>query len=116
MVSRKELYPARKKSRSLAGETLLRNPVSASNDVLRGKGTVSSCADDYSKFRGRSQVATSANGAGSMFRTLRGDNFFENRIEIFADAPFRVVRLEFAQVRDIANMIALACFFHVLPI
>lgn len=47
---------------------------------------------------------------------MRGDDFLEDVIERTGDAPVRIVGTEFRKIRDVADVIALAVFVHVLPI
>ena len=51
-----------------------------------------------------------------MLRLLRSDNFPKNGAEITRDFPVRIVRLEFAQIRDITDVIALASFLDIFPV
>src|SRR5215470_9254967 len=47
---------------------------------------------------------------------LRGNYLSEDGVEIASDTPLRIVRLKLPQVRNVADMIALAGFFDVFPI
>ena len=51
-----------------------------------------------------------------MLRLLRGNNLLKNRVQIPSDSPIGIMRLEFTQVRDVADVIALARFVDILPI
>src|SRR6267143_2879895 len=44
------------------------------------------------------------------------NHFVEDRIEAARDAPARIVALQFRQIRDVADVIALARLFRVSPI
>jgi len=47
---------------------------------------------------------------------LRRDNLFQDRVQSFRDLPFRIVAPKFPEIRDVANVIALARFLDVAPI
>src|ERR1041385_1172070 len=46
---------------------------------------------------------------------LRRDEFFEDRVQPARDLPVRIILLEFPQVRDVADVIALSSFLHITP-
>ena len=46
---------------------------------------------------------------------LRRDDFLENRVQPARNSPVGIIFLEFSQVRDIADVIALSRFVHILP-
>src|SRR5882724_4736630 len=62
-----------------------------------------------------SWVRRSAGGARWLLRLLRGDNFLKDRVQVARNFPVRIVRLKFAQIGDVADVIAFAGFFHVIP-
>src|SRR6266567_3974947 len=62
-----------------------------------------------------SVVRRSAGGARYLLRLLRGDNFLKDRVQVVRNFPVRIVRLKFAQIGDIADVIAFAGFFHIFP-
>src|SRR5216684_6093386 len=51
-----------------------------------------------------------------VLRALRNNNFFQDRIQAARDFPIRVMALEFPQVRDVADVVALARLFYVAPV
>src|SRR5882762_8494769 len=52
----------------------------------------------------------------ALLLSLRGDYLLQNSIQATRNPPTRVVGLELSQIRDVADVIALSCFFHVMPI
>src|ERR1700747_1989863 len=47
---------------------------------------------------------------------LRCHHFLQNSIQPARDLPFRIMRLELPQIRDVADVIALARFLYAMPV
>jgi hypothetical protein len=58
----------------------------------------------------------SADNAGRLLQLLRCDDFLKDSVKALGYAPAWIMRLEFSQIRNVANVVTLARFFDVLPI
>src|ERR1700757_3891511 len=54
--------------------------------------------------------------ARNALRLLGSDDLGKDGVEILGELPIGIVRLEFAQVGNVANVIALARFFDIFPV
>src|SRR5208337_203691 len=63
------------------------------------------------------KMRNGSGAAGSHLQSaLCGNNFFQNSIQRAGNAPIGVMRAELGQVRDVADVVALAVLVDILPI
>jgi hypothetical protein len=60
--------------------------------------------------------SVSSRGGMELLLTLRCYHFLQNGIQLTRDLPLRIVRLELPQIRNVADVIALARFLRVMPV